>query len=175
MDNIIFSKLTVVILNDKNTLDYWGIQLDQLIFLFVYFSYISPFLSPLFKSFQIYPSTLSFKLIASFFNQLLLHTYMHLYICIHRYIVTYISKYNLLSPYNITCMYVLGVDLFIAGQPIGGSFTGSHISISQIYLVAYSSFYRLIGLRPHEVFSHCVWYVCWFPFCPAHVWLLRLM
>lgn len=31
-DDIIFSKLTVVILNDKNTLDYLDIQLDQLIF-----------------------------------------------------------------------------------------------------------------------------------------------
>lgn len=38
---------------------------------------------------------------------------------LHRYIVTYISKFNLLSPYNVTCMYVFRIDMFITGQPIG--------------------------------------------------------
>jgi hypothetical protein len=93
---------------------------------------------------------LSFTLMASIFIALCVCVYVCVYLCMYTYIpYKYISKYNLVSPYNVICMYVSGLAIWHRIPTDVFFLRENHLSCFLVFLL-------LIGccvlFRPHGLF-----------------------
>lgn len=78
-----------------------------------------------------------------------------IYVLIYKYIV---SKYNLLYPYTVTCMYVFSACLTLDNQLACSPFWRA-ISMFPVFLSSLQCFERFEALWP---FPPAVWHVRWY-------------
>lgn len=81
-----------------------------------------------------------------FINYYCIYIYIHICICLYRYIL----KYNLLSPYNVTCMCVFRTDCLALDNQLVCSSLGNNTIFS------FPKFTRLLAVQCVRLCSHAI-------------------